>query len=129
MEALPTLKERFRRARRRLAADAAGSEVEICVVHRIAGLGSLGRLRFVALADWHGGSVAREAKELTTSAWLWANPSRKLSGQDFLSGYFDAVAAMSGSIREIVWTMDAAASQLQTARALSWHLYRRRMTR
>jgi hypothetical protein len=47
------------------------------VVHRIAGLGSLGRLRYVALADWHGGSVAREAKELTTSAWLWARPSKR----------------------------------------------------
>jgi hypothetical protein len=47
------------------------------VVHRIAGLGSLGRLRFVALADWHGGSVAREAKELTTSAWFWAHPTRR----------------------------------------------------
>ncbi len=45
------------------------------VVHRVAGLGSLGRLRFVALADWHGGSVAREAKELAMSAWLWAHPS------------------------------------------------------
>jgi hypothetical protein len=47
------------------------------VVHRIAGLGSLGRLRFVALADWHGGTVAREAKELTTSAWLFAHPTKR----------------------------------------------------
>ncbi|HVO96585.1 MAG TPA: DUF2252 family protein [Bryobacteraceae bacterium] len=47
------------------------------VVHRVAGLGSLGRLRFVALADWHGGSIAREAKELTTSAWLWAHPAKR----------------------------------------------------
>ncbi len=41
------------------------------VVHRIAGLGSLGRQRFVALADWRGGLIAREAKALTISAWLW----------------------------------------------------------
>jgi hypothetical protein len=40
--------------------------------HRIAGLGSLGRERFVALADWRGGSVAREAKALAPSACLWA---------------------------------------------------------
>jgi uncharacterized protein (DUF2252 family) len=46
------------------------------VVHRVAGLGSLGRLRFVALGDWHGGSVAREAKELTTSAWFFAHPPK-----------------------------------------------------
>ena len=40
-------------------------------VHRIAGLGSLGRQRFVALADWRGGLIAREAKALTVSACLW----------------------------------------------------------
>jgi hypothetical protein len=41
------------------------------VVHRIAGLGSLGRQRFVALAEWRGGSIAREAKALVPSAWIW----------------------------------------------------------
>jgi len=45
-------------------------------VHRIAGLGSLGRRRYVALAEWHGGSIAREAKELTCSAWRWARSPR-----------------------------------------------------
>ena len=42
------------------------------VAHRIAGLGSLGRERYVALAEWRGGSVAREAKALAPSACLWA---------------------------------------------------------
>jgi hypothetical protein len=42
------------------------------VVHRVAGLGSLGRQRFVALAEWHGGSIAREAKALAPSACWWA---------------------------------------------------------
>jgi hypothetical protein len=42
------------------------------VVHRVAGLGSLGRERYVALAEWHGGTVAREAKALTASACVWA---------------------------------------------------------
>ena len=41
------------------------------LVHRIAGLGSLGRHRYVALADWRGGRVAREAKALAVSACLW----------------------------------------------------------
>lgn len=41
------------------------------VVHRQAGLGSLGRRRFTALAEWRGGMIAREAKELTLSAWHW----------------------------------------------------------
>jgi len=38
------------------------------IVHRVAGLGSLGRQRFVALAAWRGGRVAREAKALAPSA-------------------------------------------------------------
>jgi hypothetical protein len=42
------------------------------VVHRVAGLGSLGRHRFVALGEWRGGRIAREAKALAPSAWAWA---------------------------------------------------------
>jgi hypothetical protein len=42
------------------------------VAHRIAGLGSLGRERYVAIADWRGGSIAREAKALAPSACFWA---------------------------------------------------------
>src|SRR5207244_3289857 len=42
------------------------------LVHRVAGLGSLGRARYVGLADWNGGSVAREAKALAPSACAWA---------------------------------------------------------
>ena len=39
------------------------------VVHRVAGLGSLGRQRFVAIAEYKGGFVCREAKALAPSAW------------------------------------------------------------
>ena len=42
------------------------------IVHRIAGLGSLGRQRYVALAEASGGRVAREAKALLPSAYRWA---------------------------------------------------------
>ncbi|MBZ5700224.1 MAG: DUF2252 domain-containing protein [Acidobacteriia bacterium] len=42
------------------------------IVHRVAGLGSLGRQRFVALADWRGAKIAREAKALAPSACAWA---------------------------------------------------------
>jgi hypothetical protein len=49
-------------------------------VHRQAGLGSLGRVRMVALADWLGGMVAREAKPLAPSAWLWARNPRVTRG-------------------------------------------------
>ena len=47
-------------------------ELATRVVHRTAGLGSLGRHRWVAIADWHGGRIAREAKSLAPSANFWA---------------------------------------------------------
>jgi hypothetical protein len=46
------------------------------VVHRQAGLGSLGRRRFMAFAEWRGGWIAREAKELVGSAWHWEKKSQ-----------------------------------------------------
>ena len=42
------------------------------VARRVAGLGSLGHARYVAIADWHGGRIAREAKALVSSACYWA---------------------------------------------------------
>jgi hypothetical protein len=44
-------------------------------VHRTAGLGSLGRQRFVGVAESHGGTVAREAKAMLPSAFAWAQGS------------------------------------------------------
>jgi hypothetical protein len=41
-------------------------------VHRVAGLGSLGRQRFVSLAQWHASNIAREAKAMAPSACWWA---------------------------------------------------------
>lgn len=41
-------------------------------VHRVAGLGSLGRQRFVALGQWHASNLAREAKAMAPSACFWA---------------------------------------------------------
>jgi hypothetical protein len=40
---------------------------------RVAGCGSLGRPRYVAIADWYGGRVLREAKASVPSAWIWAH--------------------------------------------------------
>jgi hypothetical protein len=42
------------------------------LAHRVAGLGSLGHARYVAIASWHGARVAREAKALVSSACYWA---------------------------------------------------------
>jgi hypothetical protein len=46
-------------------------------IPRVAGMGSLGRQRFVGLAEYKGGMLAREAKALATSAWYWANPGKQ----------------------------------------------------
>ena len=42
------------------------------MVRRVSGLGSLGRQRLVAITDWDGGKIAREAKALLPSACVWA---------------------------------------------------------
>src|SRR5579863_8123363 len=42
------------------------------LARRVAGLGSLGHPRYVAIATWHGGRIAREAKALVPSASSWA---------------------------------------------------------
>jgi hypothetical protein len=47
------------------------------IVRRVAGLGSLGRPRFLALGRWHGGWVAREARALASSAVQWARGERR----------------------------------------------------
>jgi Uncharacterized protein conserved in bacteria (DUF2252) len=46
------------------------------LVHRVAGLGSLGRQRYVALAEWNGAQIAREAKALVPSACVWFKNER-----------------------------------------------------
>jgi hypothetical protein len=47
--------------------------IEYKVVRRQAGLGSLGQERFVAIATWRGGYIAREAKLMVPSACSWLN--------------------------------------------------------
>ena len=62
-------------------------DLSLRFVHRTAGLGSLGRPRFVALASWHGSTVAREAKALLPSAWVWARGKarKKIRYNDILA--------------------------------------------
>ena len=50
--------------------------VEYRVIARTAGIGSLGRPRFVAIAEWGGAKIAREAKALIPSAAAWAAESK-----------------------------------------------------
>jgi hypothetical protein len=49
-----------------------GHGLDYKVLHRIAGLGSLGRVRLVATAEHCGGRIAREAKACVPSAVHWA---------------------------------------------------------
>jgi uncharacterized protein (DUF2252 family) len=64
------------RVRKLLRAALPAGSIDVRTAHRQAGLGSLGRLRLVALGRWHGAMVAREAKPLAPSAWLWARKAR-----------------------------------------------------
>ena len=62
-------------------------DLEYRIVHRIAGLGSLGRERLVAIANYRGAQIAREAKALAPSACVWAattKVSEKIRYQDIL---------------------------------------------
>jgi Uncharacterized protein conserved in bacteria (DUF2252) len=59
------------RVRRLLMRAMPESGLQFRVVHRVGGLGSLGRQRFTAITQWCGGFVAREAKALAGSAWRW----------------------------------------------------------
>lgn len=73
MDALPTIRQEVPGS----AVDAIEHlmptrDVSYRVAHRVAGLGSLGRQRYVAIADWHGGRIAREAKAMVSSACYWA---------------------------------------------------------
>ncbi len=52
------------------------------IVRREAGTGSLGRQRFVAIGEWKGGYIAREAKAVTPSACAWLD-GRKRSPRSY----------------------------------------------
>jgi Uncharacterized protein conserved in bacteria (DUF2252) len=51
---------------------------EFKIVHRRAGMGSLGQPRFVAIGECDGGFVAREAKKMTPSACRWLENRKSL---------------------------------------------------
>lgn len=73
LESLPPLNVRVPGdARRGLEKMMPGKSSKWRFAHRVAGMGSLGRQRFVALAEYKGGLVCREAKALAPSAWDWA---------------------------------------------------------
>ncbi len=54
--------------------------------HRVAGLGSLGRPRFIVSAELNGGRIVRETKGLCSSAYLWAKnkPTQQLYCEEII---------------------------------------------
>lgn len=73
MDALPILRKAIpKSARNALDRGMPEKGLKWRVAHRQAGLGSLGRERYVAFAEYHGGKIAREAKALAPSACAWA---------------------------------------------------------
>jgi len=58
--------------RKLLAARLPDRRAKFRTAHRISGMGSLGRPRYVALAEWEGAQLAREAKAMLPSAFGWA---------------------------------------------------------
>jgi hypothetical protein len=67
----PTADGLPRQAKQALEKTLPGKNVDYKVVRREAGMGSLGQRRFVAIADWEGGCIAREAKAMVPSACEW----------------------------------------------------------
>ena len=80
MEALPrvkgTMPENARTALKHLMPEPG---LSYSLRRRVSGFGGLGRPRFVALADWQGGRIAREAKALGPSACAWAGKRHGLN--------------------------------------------------
>jgi hypothetical protein len=72
MDALPTARGPDRTAVAALEGAMPEAELPLRLCRRVAGMGSLGRPRFVALAEWQGAKIAREAKATAPSAWVWA---------------------------------------------------------
>ena len=73
LELHPVVKRLPREAKRALEKTLPEKNLDYTVVRRKAGMGSLGQQRFVAIADWEGGCVAREAKAMVPSACVWLN--------------------------------------------------------
>ena len=106
------------------------------IARRVSGLGSLGHARFVAIAEWCGGKLAREAKALVPSACYWAQdidrPSEILY-QTIISRAVrcpDPFVQLRGRwiIRRLspycsrieLVTLSAAGSELRLLRAMGW---------
>jgi uncharacterized protein (DUF2252 family) len=64
-------------ATRLLEATAPAPHLRPTIVHRIAGMGNLGKPRYTAISEWHGAPAAWEVKALTLSAAAWASNQKR----------------------------------------------------
>ncbi len=100
MDGLPAWKGRLpKSARKAIERMLPEREIEYRIAHRVAGLGSLGRERYVAIASYRGAKIAREAKALAASACVWAAKGRvseRICYQEILD---DAVRAVDPCVR------------------------------
>jgi len=79
MTSLPAYKGEVPQEVRKLIEDALPApKQEYQLKRRIAGLGSLGHPRILALTQSRGAWIAREAKAIRPSAWVWAKGSNEL---------------------------------------------------
>jgi hypothetical protein len=86
MDELPAVGGVPKSARRALQNLLPNKGMDFRVAHRVAGVGSLGHERFVAITDWEGARIAREAKAITPSAcvWAYAKGSERILYQEIL---------------------------------------------
>ena len=95
LDGLPPFKGRVpKSARRALEQLLPEKGLQYHIAHRVAGLGSLGRERYVAVAMYRGARIAREAKALAPSACAWAikeDTSERIRYQEMLDHSVRAV--------------------------------------
>jgi hypothetical protein len=65
------------------------------------GLGSLGRRRILAVAEWEGGQIAREAKDVVPSACLWAAGERAGKGNPWLERTVEAAVRCADPLYQV----------------------------
>jgi uncharacterized protein (DUF2252 family) len=80
MGSLPTARDVDTAAVSAIESAMPAPNLQLRLSRRVAGIGSLGRPRFVGVADWGGGKIAREAKAMAPSAWVWAKGRAELKG-------------------------------------------------
>ena len=76
MDETPTVKDVPGSARNALERSLPEKNLDYRVARRVAGVGSLGHERYVAVAEWQGARIAREAKAIAPSACAWVNGQR-----------------------------------------------------